>query len=90
MGFQKHLIALIGSLYQNQKATIRWNGENCAPFSIMKGVRQGCILSPHLFNIYTEQLMREADIDGMGLSIGGKDITNQDIMLMTLPFCQTI
>ena len=76
MAFPKHLISLIASLYQDQKATIRWNNENCAPFNIQKGVRQGCILSPHLFNIYTEQIMREADIDGMGINIGGRDITN--------------
>ena len=45
-------------------------------FKIGKEVRQGCILSPHLFNIYTEQVMREADIEDMGLRIGGRNITN--------------
>lgn len=76
MGFPRHIISLIASLYQNQKGTIRWNGENCAPFNIDKGVRQGCILSPHLFNVYTEQIMRQADVDGLGVNIGGRDITN--------------
>ena len=76
MAFPKHLISLIASLYEDQKATIRWNNEKCEPFNIQKGVRQGCILSPHLFNVYTEQIMREADIDGMGLNIGGRDMTN--------------
>ena len=76
MAFPKHLIALVASLYQDQKATIRWNNENCEPFNIKKGVRQGCILSPHLFNIYTEQIMRDADIEDMGINIGGRDITN--------------
>ena len=76
MGFPRHLISLIATLYHEQKATIRWNNENCTPFNIEKGVRQGCILSPHLFNIYTEQIMREADIDDMGVSIGGRSITN--------------
>ena len=76
MGFPKHLVSLIANLYTNQKATIRWNGEHCEFFNIRKGVRQGCILSPHLFNIYTEQVMRNADIDGMGVSIGGRIIAN--------------
>ena len=76
MGFPRHLISLIASLYQGQKATIRWSNENCAPFNIAKGVRQGCVLSPHLFSIYTEQIMRDADNEDMGLSIGGRNITN--------------
>ena len=67
---------IIAALYDNQKATIRWNGEHCDFFQIGKGVRQGCILSPHLFNIYTEQVMREADIEDMGLRIGGRNITD--------------
>ena len=45
-------------------------------FSITKGVRQGCILSPHLFSVYTEQVMREADTEDLGLSIGGRKISN--------------
>lgn len=76
MGFPKHLVHLIAALYQDQKATIRWNGEHCKHFEIKKGVRQGCILSPHLFNIYTEQIMRNADIEDMGVSVGGRNITN--------------
>ncbi|GFR68219.1 retrovirus-related Pol polyprotein from type-1 retrotransposable element R2 [Elysia marginata] len=76
MGFPQHLISMIASLYHNQKATIRRNKANCEPFNIEKGVRQGCILSPHLFNLYTEQIMRQADIDDMGINIGGRDITN--------------
>ena len=76
MGFPKHLVSLIASLYENQKATIRWNGEHCEYFNINKGVRQGCILSPHLFNVYTESVMREANIDDLGISIGGRNLTN--------------
>ena len=76
MGFPTHLVSLIAALYDNQKATIRWNGEHCDFFKIGKGVRQGCILSPHLFNVYTEQVMREADIEDMGLRIGGRNITD--------------
>ena len=76
MGFPRHLVALIASLYTDQKATIRWNGEHSDCFGIEKGVRQGCILSPHLFSIYTEQLMREADIEDMGIRIGGRNLTD--------------
>ena len=76
MGFPAHLVSLIAGLYENQKATVRWNGEHSEYFNISKGVRQGCILSPHLFSIYTEQVMREADIDDMGLKIGGRNISN--------------
>jgi hypothetical protein len=67
MGFPKHLVSLIASLCENQKVTIRWNGEQCNYFQIKKGVRQGCILSPHLFNIYTDQILKEADMEGMGM-----------------------
>ena len=45
MGFPRHLVSLIAGLYQDQKATIRWNGDHCEYFDIKKGVRQGCILS---------------------------------------------
>ena len=76
MGFPKHLVALIAGLYNNQKATIRWNGEHCEYFNISKGVRQGCILSPHLFSLYTEQIMRNADTGDMGIKIGGRILTD--------------
>ncbi|GFS12393.1 endonuclease-reverse transcriptase [Elysia marginata] len=76
MGFPKHLIKLISGLYSDQRATIRWDDKKCEFFNITKGVRQGCILSPHLFNIYTEQIMREADIDQLGVNINGRNLTN--------------
>ena len=76
MGFPRHLVSLIAGLYQDQRATIRWKGDHCEYFDIKKGVRQGCILSPHLFNLYTEQVMRESDIDDIGIKIGGRNITN--------------
>ena len=76
MGFPRHITSLIVSLYKTQKAAIRWNGDNCKPFNIEKGVRQGCILSLHLFNIYTEHIMRHADVEGLGVILGGRDITN--------------
>ena len=76
MGFPRHLVSLIANLYEDQKATIRWNGEHCEYFGIEKGVRQGCILSPHLFSMYTEQLMREADLEEEGVKISGEKLSN--------------
>ena len=76
MGFPSHLTSLISSLYKDQKATIRWNNANSDFFNIEKGVRQGCILSPHLFNIYTEHTMRMSEIEGMGIAIGDRNLTN--------------
>ena len=47
MGFPIHLINLVAGLYCDQEAFIRWNKSHTDPFDINKGVRQGCILSPH-------------------------------------------
>ena len=58
MGFPKHLIRLIESLYHEQEAAVRVEGETSEWFSVGKGVRQGCILSPYLFNVYAENIMR--------------------------------
>ena len=58
MGFSKHLVRLIESLYADQEAAIRVDGETSEWFEVGKGVRQGCILSPYLFNIYAENIMR--------------------------------
>ena len=76
MGSPRHLISLIASLYKDQKVTIHWNNTNSDYFNIEKGVRQGCILSPHLFNIYTEHIMRKSDIEGMGINIGIRSLTD--------------
>ena len=68
MGFPRHLVSLIASLYTDQKAAVRWNNQNCKFFNIAKGVRQGFILSPHLFSLCTEYILREADIEDRGVS----------------------
>ena len=59
-----------------QKATIRWNNQNCKFFNITKGVGQDCILSPHLFSLCTEYIMREADIEDRGVRTGGRILSN--------------
>ena len=76
MGFAKHLVALLEALYNDQSAVIRWNGRHSSALKIERGVGQGCIISPHLFNLYTASMIREAGIDEMGIKIGGKLVSN--------------
>ena len=76
MGFPKHLVKLIEGLYSNQEVLIRWNKCHTEPFDILKGVRQGCILSPHLFSLYTEKIMRDAEVENFGIKIGGQKVSN--------------
>jgi len=63
MGFARHIVALIHSLYEDQKSNIRIHGGTSGWFRAMQGVRQGCILSPYLFNLMAELLMQMA-LDG--------------------------
>ena len=77
MGFPKHFVALLRSVYVNQRAIIRWNGDHTQEFQIGRGARQGCILSPHLFVTYTEKGMRDAEVSKYGVNVGGKLISNR-------------
>ena len=61
MGIPVHLTGLLITLYAGQEATVRTAHETADWFQIGKGVRQGCILSPCLFNLYAEHIMRNAD-----------------------------
>lgn len=76
MGFPTHLVYLIQNLYVNQQAKIRWNNSHSELFGIRRGVRQGCILSPNLFSIYTEMVMREAEVEHLGIPVGGRRLSN--------------
>ena len=76
MGFSRYIVALIQAFYEKQSAIVRWNGSHTKPFFIEKGVRQGCILSPLLFCVYTEQVMREADITESIAVIGRRSLSN--------------
>ena len=77
MGVPVHLIVLLKRLYTNQEATIRTEFGETDIIDIGKGVRQGCILSPLLFNIYADNIMREALEEWeSGISIGGRMVTN--------------
>jgi len=81
-GISSTLVDLLAKLYSKQLAEVKveW-------FRVKKGVRQGCVLSPYLFNILAEMVMRET-LDGFqgGLQIGGRIITNlrfaDDIILL--------
>ena len=65
-------------LYAGQEATVRAGHGTTDWFQIGKGVCQGCILSPCLFNLYTEYIMRNAGLDGAqaGIKIAGRNINN--------------
>ena len=76
MGFPKHIIRLIKQLYIQQESCIRVNTGNTERFKNGKGVRQGCILSPYLFNLYTEAIMREEIKEEDGVTIQGKKVSN--------------
>ena len=62
MGIPDHLTCILRSLYAGQEATVR-TGQQLDWFQIGKGVRQGCILSPCLFNLYAEYIMRNAGLE---------------------------
>ena len=63
MGIPDHLTSLLRNLYAGQEATVRTGHGTTDWFQIGKGVHQGCILSPCLFNLYAEYIMRNAGLD---------------------------
>ena len=78
MGIPDHLTCLMRNLYAGQEATVR-NGQGTTDwFQIGKGVRQGCILSPCLFNLYAEYIMRNAALEEAqaGIKIAWRNINN--------------
>ena len=78
MGLPDHLICLLRNLYAGQEATVRTGHGTTHWFQIGKGVHQGCILSPRLFNLYAEYIMRNAGLDEAqaGIKIAGRNINN--------------
>src|SRR5574341_1140045 len=78
MGIPDHLICLLRNLYAGQEATVRTEHGTKDWFQIGKGVRQGCILSPCLFNLYAEYIMRNAGLEETeaGIKIAGRNINN--------------
>ena len=78
LGIPDHLTCLLRNLYAGQEATVRTGHGKTDWFQIRKGVRQGCILSPCLFNLYVEYLMRNAVLDEAqtGIKISRRNINN--------------
>ena len=78
MGILDHLTCLLRNLYAGQEATVRTGRGTTDWFQIGKGVHQGCILSPYLFNLYVEYIMRNAGLDETqaGIKIVGRNINN--------------
>ena len=81
MGFPPHIVKLIASLYKDQQSAVKLKCGTTDWFNIGKGVRQGCILSPALFNIYTENIMREVMDEEKSknynlLNVGGEVLSN--------------
>ena len=78
MGIPDHLTCLLRNLYAGQEATVSTGYGTADWFQIGKGVHQGCILSPCLFNLYAEYVMRNAGLDEAqaGVKISGRNINN--------------
>ena len=88
MGIPDHLTCLLRKLYARQEATVRTGHGTTDWFQIGKGVLQGCILSPCLFNLYAENILRNTGLDEAqaGIKIAGRNIIilryAEDINLM--------
>ena len=78
MGIPDHLTCLLRNPYAGQEATVRTGYGTTDWFQIRKGVRQGCILSPCLFNLFAEYIMRNAGQEEAqaGIKIAGRNISN--------------
>ena len=78
MGIPDHLTCLLKNLYADQEATVRIGHGTADWFQIGKGVHQGCILSPCLFNFYPEYIIRNAGLDEAqaGINTAGRNINN--------------
>ena len=63
MGFPKRIVSLIEALCSEQQSAVRTDSGTTDSFSVGKGVRQGCTMSPQLFSVYTESILREVEED---------------------------
>ena len=78
MGISDHLTCLLRNLHADQEAAVRTGHGTTDWFQIGKGVQQGCILSPCLFNLYAEYIMRNTGLDEAqdGIKIAGRNINH--------------
>ena len=92
MGIPDHLTCLLRNLYAGQEATVRTGHRTTDWFQIEKGVRQGSISSPYLFNLHTEYIMRNAGLEEAqaGIKIARRNINNVSDMQMTPPLWQKV
>ena len=91
VGIPDHLTCPLRNLYAGQEATVRTGHGTTDWFQIGKGVRQSCILSPCLFNLYAEYIMRNAGLEEAqaGIKFAGRNIITSD-MQMTPPLWQKV
>ena len=91
MGIPEHLTCLLRHLYAGQEATVRTGHGTTDCYQIRKGVCQSCILSPYLFNLYAEYIMRNTGLDEgqAGIKIAGININTLDKQ-MTPPLWQKV
>ena len=86
------MTCLLRNLYAGQEATVRTGHGTTDWFQIGKGVCQGCILSPCLFNVYAEYTMRNAGLEETqaGIKIAGRNLSKTSDMQMTPPLWQKV
>ena len=89
MGIPDHLTCLLSNLYAGQEAVVRTGHGKTAWFQIGKGVHQGCILSPCLFNFYAEYITRNAGLEETQAGLPGEISITLD-MQMTPPLWQKV
>ena len=91
MEIPDHLTCVLRNLYAGQEATVRTGHGTTVCFQIGQGVRQGCILSPSLFNLYAEYIIQNAKLDEAqaGIKIAGEISVTSD-MQMTPPLWQKV
>ena len=91
MGIPDHLTCLLRNLYEVQEATVRTGHGTTDWFQIGKGVRQGCVLSPCLFNLYAEYIMRNARLGEAqaGIKIARRNINRLRYANDTTPMAES-
>ena len=91
MGIPDFLTCLLRNLYAGQEATVRTGHGTTDWFQIGKGVRQGCILSPCLFNFYAEYIMRNTVLEEAqaGIKTAGRNVNNLRYADDTIPMAES-